>query len=125
MNAAQAPAARVRHFFEVELPAVIAARAELFSASRGSISVHVQDAGAWTLVFGDPRAAAALQAEARLDTDLVVICSAPLFADVLAGGRDLAGTRPVALGDTRLLERLGMLLLPTARGGLGARLWGS
>jgi hypothetical protein len=116
------PAAlRTRAFFDEDLPRLMAARAELFNQQHGVLSVIVEGVGAWTLRFGDHAAEGALTPGAVLDGDLLLGFDAECFVRLLEGD---AGVRPVVLGDARLLERLGRLLLPAARGGLGARLWG-
>ncbi len=116
------PAAlRTRAFFEEDLPRLIQARAELFDQQRGVLSLIVEGVGAWTLRFGDHAAADALVPGAVLDGDLLLGFEAEGFVRLLEGD---AAVTPVVLGDARLLERLGGLLLPAARGGLGARLWG-
>lgn len=117
--------ARVVRFFDEQMPRVIAARRDLFDQSAGVVSVLVEGAGGWTVTFGDHASADAMTSSPTLDADLVVVWGVPQFLRVLEGdARDLAAVRPVTLGDTKLLERLGSLLLPPARGGLGARLWG-
>lgn len=117
--------ARVMRFFEEQLPRVIAGRRDLFDQSAGKVSVLVEGAGGWTLTFGDHSAGDAITPTPTLDADLVVVWALPDFLHVLDGAPSTgASARPVALGDTKLLERLGALLLPPARGGLGARLWG-
>lgn len=117
------PAERVRAFFDDVLPRVILARGDIFDQAEGTVCVMVQGAGAWTLRFGDHGSDAALRAEASLDADLVATWAPEAFVRILdADTTDAAALKPVFLGDARLLERLGTLLVPPARGGLGARM---
>jgi hypothetical protein len=118
------PVERVRFFFEEQLPRVIAARRDLFNTASGVVCVMVQGVGGWTVRFGDNRAPDALSAEASLEADLVATWSADGFSRLLAGDTsDPAAIRPIHMGDARLLERLGSLMIPPARGALGARMW--
>lgn len=117
------PAERVRTFFDDVLPRVIASRADVFDRAEGTVCVMVQGAGAWTLRFGDHAAAGALKAEASLEADLVATWAPDAFTRLLdADDSEPETLRPVYLGDARLLEKLGALLVPPARGGLGARM---
>lgn len=116
---------RVRRFFDEQLPRVVVSRRDLFDRTQGTVSVLVEGAGAWTVTFGDSASERAVQARQTLEADLVLVWSAGAFLRVLeADTSDPAAIRPLALGDTKLLSRLGSLLLPPAQGGLGARLWG-
>lgn len=116
---------QIRAFFDEQLPGVIRGRGELFQASQGRVSIQVQEVGAWTIRFGDAAADDAITNELELDADLVLVFSPASFANILSGSVQNQQERPVVLGDLKLLERLGSLMLPTARGGIGARLWGS
>jgi hypothetical protein len=124
MTDEQTAKARVIRFFEGELPAIIAARGELFDRSQGSIACHIEGAGAWQIHFGDRRAPNAVEAGATLDAQLVAVWAAEAFARMLEQEGSLADFRPIVLGDIRLLSRLGALLQPAAKGGVGARMWG-
>lgn len=115
----------IREFFEEKLPGVIRGRPELFVASQGNISIQVQDVGAWTIRFGDANAEDAIRDEFDLEADLLLVCSAPSMAAILAGNAQNEHAKPIIFGDLKLLERLGSLMLPAAKGGVGARLWGT
>lgn len=117
--------ARVRRFFDEQLPRVVLSRRDLFDRTQGTVSVLVEGAGAWTITFGDHASERAVEARQTIEADLVLVWTAGAFLRVLdADTSDPAAIRPVALGDTKLLGRIGSLLLPPAQGGLGARLWG-
>jgi hypothetical protein len=109
-------------FFDDALPALIARRPTFFDAANGTISVTVQGAGAWTLTFGDHRATDAVKPGLDLDADLLVAWSEAQFQTLLDGEGSADNLEPVAIGDVKLLGRLGGLLQPPAKGGLGARL---
>lgn len=111
---------RVREFFEGALPALIDLRAEAFDRASGSLALHVDGTGAWTLHFGDHQSATALVEEVSLDADCVAVFSTPAFA-LLLDGKPPAPA-PVILGDEGMLQQLGQLLQGPAKGGLGARL---
>lgn len=111
-------------FFNEMLPTIIEEREDAFNrGGEGRISVLVHGVGAWTLSFGDAKHACAVVPAPDFDADLVVTWTDAQFQRLLAGenGEDLA---PLHIGDTKLLERLGTLLQPPAKGGLGARMWG-
>lgn len=118
--------ARVRRFFNEQLPRVVLSRRDLFDRSQGTVSVLVEGAGAWTITFGDHASPQAVQARETLEADLILVWPVAGFLRLLdADTSEPAAIRPVALGDAKLLNRLGSLLLPPAQGGLGARLWGT
>lgn len=118
--------ARVRRFFHEQLPRVILGRRDLFDRTQGKVSVLVEGAGAWTVTFGDHASERAVEARETLEADLVLVWSVSGFLRLLDGDTsDSAAIKPVALGDAKLLSRLGSLLVPPAQGGLGARLWGT
>jgi len=112
--------ARVRAFFDIALPAVIALRNELFDRAQGSLSLLVEGAGGWCVRFGDHTSSDAVVEDPSLDADCVAIFTTPSFVTLLDGKRP--DDVPVVMGDTSLLERLGQLLIEPAKGGLGARL---
>lgn len=117
--------ALVLRFFDEQLPRVIAGRRDLFDRTAGTVSVLVEGAGGWTVTFGDHTSERALVPEPTFEADLVLVWTVGAFLRVLdADTSDTAAIRPLALGETKLLGRLGSLLLPPAQGGLGARLWG-
>lgn len=112
--------ARVRAFFEVQLPRRIAERGALFDQVQGTLALFIEGAGAWTIGFGDHQSPQALTAEADFDRDCVTVFSVDGFDALLDGRSD--GPEPVLIGDDRLLARLGQLLIAPTRGVLGARL---
>lgn len=114
-------AARIRALFDDALPQLVHQRADLFDRVRGTISVFVEGAGSWCVTFGDHRSPDALGSDASFDSDAVVVFTTPAFVALLDGRP--GGEPAVALGDTKLLARLGELLLEPARGALGARLY--
>jgi hypothetical protein len=119
------PVAATRLFFGEQLPKVIVSRPEIFDAAAGVVSVVVHGAGAWAVKFGDHTAADAITDGPDMDADLVLAFSADGFARLVAGDTsDPQAIKPVAMGDGKWLEKLGSLMLPAARGGVGARLWG-
>lgn len=115
----------IREFFEEKLPSVIRGRPDLFLSSQGNISIQVQNVGAWTLRFGDAHADDAITSEFDIEADLLLVFSAPSMAAILAGSAQNEHEKPIVFGDLKLLERLGSLMLPAAKGGVGARLWGT
>ena len=122
-SSAETPMSAQR-FFDEMLPAIIETRSEAFTqGGEGRISVVVHPIGAWTLNFGATADRSAVVPELDFDADLVVTWTESQFIRLLAGERceDLT---PLYLGDLKLLGRLGALLQPPARGGLGARMWG-
>lgn len=117
--AAEAPD-RIRTFFDVQLPKLIAHRGDVFDLMKGSLAVFVEGAGCWTINFGDHASANALQRDATFESDCVTVFSVDGFIAVLDGRTD--GQAPVMIGDGRLLSKLGQLMIEPARGLLGARL---
>ncbi len=110
-------------FFERALPAVIEKRSLLFDRNRGSVCIIVHGVGAWTLRFGDHAAPDALSAELSLEADLVLTWSQDVFESLVSGTFSSAEELvPVAMGDTALVEKVGNLLMPAAKGGVGAML---
>jgi hypothetical protein len=105
-----------REFFEERLPALFAARPDLVGRSPAKITVFVQGAGQWTLTLSS---SPSIVDRPDLDADLIVTWTADQFAQVLTGE---AVPPAVSMGDQSRLETLGCLMLPPARGGLGARL---
>lgn len=114
----------VREFFDGMLPAVIATRSEVFDASDQTACLIVHGVGAWTLKLGDHTAADAIRPELDFDADLVATWSEEGFTALLAGESESERISPIVMGDASLLSKLGHLLQPPARGGLGARLMG-
>ncbi len=115
----QASAERVHQFFDEQLPLLIEHQRDLFAKSKGSLGVIVEGAGSWTITFGDADSDDALVDAVDAEADCVAIWTVDGFADVIGG----AATRPAAIiGDEKLLGRLGALMLPAQKGGLGARL---
>jgi hypothetical protein len=121
--AQESDAVDVHEFFDDVLPRVIEARADLFDHGQGRICFIVHGHGAWTIAFGDHGSPTALVAGIDLEADLVASFSGPAFLALLTGSADPSEPKPVVLGNAALLERFGALLIPAARGGLGARLW--
>ena len=114
-----------REFFSGMLPAIIAERAELFDRTDGSVCVMIHEVGQWTVRFGDHAAANAVSDEADFDADLVLTWTDAQFQSLLSGqAADTEALEPVFIGDISLLEKFGTLLVPPAKGGLGARMWG-
>ncbi len=114
------PAARVRALFEEQLPRLIARRADLFDAVRGTLTVFVEGAGAWSIQFGDHTRADAITPATGFEGDGIAAFSVAGFVALLDGAP--SAQAPVVMGDARLLSRLGQLMLEPARGPLGARL---
>lgn len=112
----------VRTFFDKALPDIVRTRAMMFDRGRGVVCIIVHGAGAWTLRFGDAKAADAVTERIDLDADLVVTWSEAQFAQLLGGSPDPEAVKPIFLGDVKLLSQVGNLLMPPARGGLGARM---
>jgi hypothetical protein len=110
--------ARVEAFFATHLPRAATHHKDLFAKTAGKVSIMVEGAGAWTLTFGtDP--ASCVSEMADPDADLLCVWMLPAFAQLLDG----KAAPPVAcVGDEKLLERLGALLVPPAQGGMNARL---
>ena len=109
-------------FFEQALPKVVSSRSQLFDAGRGVVCIIVHGVGAWTLRFGDHAAPDAIEATLDLDADLVVTWSEDQFQLLLSDNPDAEAVMPLHIGEVTLLSQLGNLLMPTAQGGLGARL---
>lgn len=109
-------------FFNEALPDIIQQRAAAFDRASGSLCVVVHGAGAWTIRFGDHTLTNALEEGLDLDADLVVTWSVPQFQSLIDGAPDHGALEPITMGDVSLLCHLGTLLIPPARGGLGARL---
>lgn len=112
----------VRTFFERALPDILKTRGMLFDRGRGVVCIIVHGAGAWTLRFGDHKAANAIEETLDLEADLVVTWTVRQFEELFGGAPEPEAVRPVHMGDASLLSQLGNLLLPPARGGLGARM---
>ena len=112
--------ARAARFFEEQLPAVVRERGDLFDHIQGSLAVFVDGTGAWTVSFGAYAAKDAVRSGADLDADCVAVFSTPMFAALLDGV--VEDSRPVVIGDVKLLERLGSLLQEPQRGPVQARL---
>lgn len=106
----------VRAFFEERLPSLFAARPDLVGRNHATITVFVQGAGQWTLKLGS---SPSITNRPDLDADLIVTWTTEQFVAVMTGE---AVPPPVAMGDLSRLQALGCLMLPPARGGLGARL---
>lgn len=110
-----------REFFEEFIPAAVEAHEEMATTIEGSVCMIVQGEGAWTLRF--MRGRLEVEEEIDFDADLVATFSAERFEDLLRGrSLDPDSEDPICLGDTTLLERLGRVLSPPSRGGLGAQL---
>ena len=102
-------------FFESTLPRLLAQNA----SAHCTMSIIVEGAGAWTLYLGDD---AHVENEPSLDADLVVVFDSPGF-DKLIEGEHAA---PLSLiGNAKLLEHLGRLLMPAAQNPLAARFAGA
>lgn len=116
----------VARFFDEELPAAIELSAQAFAQTQGALTIIVEGAGSWTVTFGDASSPTAIVDEADIDADCIAVWTAERFAALLGArpGNADAPVRPIAMvGEVRLLERLGKLLIsPRARGGVGARL---
>ncbi len=106
---------RIAHLFETVLPAAL----QQSGPTPGSVAVLVEGAGAWTVRLGEAR----VERDVDLDADCTAVFTLAAFRALLDGERRPDKTRPVALvGDPRMLERLGALLVPAQRGGVAARL---
>jgi hypothetical protein len=114
----------IERFFSEDLPRVLVAQRDTFMSLTGILTLIVEGAGAWTLKFGgDPDGGDALTADLDFEADCIGIWTVEAFSCLLAGGKDLERCEPVAVeGDERLLARLGALMLPAKKGGVGARL---
>ena len=111
-----------QRFFSDALPAVIEMRAALFDRAQGRVCIIVHGVGAWTITFGDHKSPTALVPALELEADLVCTWSADQFDLLLSGNAsDPEQLKPIALGDVRLLQKVGNLLQPPAKGGVGAR----
>lgn len=109
-----------REFFAGFLPAALASHRDAALAMRGSICVNVHGEGSWVVRFDAD--GAQVEEGLALDAELVVTFSAARFAELLRGeALDPEADDPICLGDTAMLERLGRLLMPPARGGVAAR----
>ena len=110
--------AEVHAFFE-KLPMVIEAQKAAFEGSQGALGLIIEGAGSWTIHFGDAAADNAVDDDVDADADCLAIWTAADFAALLGG----EARKPNAIvGDEKLLGRLGSLMLPAAKGALGARL---
>ena len=100
-----------RTFFEEQLPALARARAALFPALAGTISIVVEH-DAWTLRLHD--ATAPVTPGGMPGADLALYFSADAFAALADGTLDIEraiATRSIGYsGDLRALEQLGRLL---------------
>lgn len=110
--------ARATTFFESSLPRLIRERGAAFDRTRGTLSIIVHGEGQWTITFGDHRNPRAVTRDVNLDADCVVAFSISTFNQLLDGALKQP---PPALGDAKLLGRLGQLLVDPARGALGVR----
>lgn len=111
--------AAIAEFF-ARLPAVLRA-APAFAASTGALGIIVEGAGSWTVQLGD--AAAPVVDDLDDDADCIAVWTVAAFEALLSGAKDVDAIVPTAIvGDERLLARLGALLQPTQKGGVGARL---
>jgi hypothetical protein len=113
----------VEGFFQEQLPRAISAQRDLFARTQGVLTVIVEGAGSWTIAFGDPDAEELVMDNGDPDADCVAVWTLEAFAALLRGEQAIDVIRPAAvIGDEKLLSRLGTLLLPAQKGGLGARL---
>jgi hypothetical protein len=111
----------VERFFGTQLPAVIATQRDMFRSLRGSLTIIVEGASGWTVKFGDPDAPDALVEDLDIEADCIAVWTVESFSALLDGKSDQG--MPIAVeGDERLLSRLGSLMVPAQRGGVGARL---
>jgi hypothetical protein len=110
-------------FFGAMLPAIIATRRDLFDAAPGRLCVVVHGVGAWTITFGDHTSKTAVEPQLDFDADLVATFTPKGFETLLAGeALDVEHGEPVWMGDLKLLDRFGRLLVPPSRGGIAARI---
>ena len=110
-----------RSFFE-RLPSLIPERSAVFERNTKTVCVIVHGVGAWIIRFGDAKAENAIEDGIDFDADLVATWSEAQFDELLGGNPDPESVVPITLGDPSLLGQLGTLLMPPARGGLGARM---
>ena len=110
----------IAEFFGTRLPAALKANAA-FKTSKGTLAIIVEGAGSWTVQLGN--VAAPVLDDVDDDADCIAIWTVPAFEALLEGARDHSLIAPTAVvGDEKLLARLGSLLQPAQRGGVGARL---
>src|SRR5688572_8721801 len=115
--------AQVETFFGSQLPGVIAHQRDMFRTLRGSITIIVEGASAWTVKFGDPDAPDVLVEDLDFEADCIGVWTVESFCALLDGNSDLTAIAPCAVeGDERLLSRLGSLMVPAQRGAVNARL---
>lgn len=112
------PVAEVLAFF-ARLPMIIEVQKAVFNRAQGSLGVIVEGAGSWTITFGDAAAETALLEEVDVEADCLAVWTVAGFAGLLQGEVNAPNA---IIGDEKLLQKLGALLQPAARGGLGARL---
>lgn len=110
---------RIRDFFERLLPAAMAQRGSALAAKEGSVGFIIPGAGEWVLTLGG---AGGLMEATPIDADLVLMFSPTAFDGLLKGDVPQLGQGFAVDGDVGLLETIGHLLSPPAKGGLGARL---
>jgi hypothetical protein len=110
---------RIRDFFDRLLPAAMTQRGSALAAKEGAIGFIIPGAGEWILTLGGN---AGLQEGSPLDADLVLMFSPAAFDGLLKGDVPKVGQGFAVDGDIGLLETIGHLLSPPAKGGLGARL---
>jgi putative sterol carrier protein len=104
-----------KRFFEVALPQMLINHLETFLVTRGTMAFSVQDAGEWTLCWGDLETPIA--AGFRPDAETKVWLSASAWRAWSAGDLDpyaavLSG-EIVVDGNEAMLETLGYFLRPT------------
>lgn len=105
----------VQRFFEVALPQMLTKHWDVFVSTRGSVAFSVQDAGSWTLLWGEteePVVSGFLP-----DASLKVWFSAPMFQAFLEGRLDpdeaVERGEIVCEGEEDLFETLGYFLRPS------------
>lgn len=114
----------VTEFFGSRLPEALKANAA-FKTCKGTVAIIVEGAGSWTVQLGNVKCPVVddIDVDSDDEADLICIWTVPAFEALLAGSRNLDDIAPTALiGDEKLLVRLGSLLQPAQKGGVGARL---
>lgn len=110
----------IAEFFGTRLPAALKANTA-FQTSKGTLAIIVEGAGSWTVQLGN--VGAPVLDDVDDDADCIAIWTVAAFEALLEGAREHALIAPTAVvGDEKLLARLGSLLQPAQRGGVGARL---
>lgn len=110
----------IQEFFGTRLPSALRA-SPAFKAARGSLAIIVEGAGSWTVQLGN--VTVPVIDDVDDDADCIAIWTVPSFEKLLEGERNHELIAPSALvGEEKLLVRLGSMLQPAQRGGVGARL---